>query len=244
MIFTMKGRKIITGIALLMLIVGIGLLAYPHMSQYFFQKQAETAIHTFQNAVAQEQKQDAQNSASEQGSLQELYQKMQAYNEELFITGQAGLVDPFSYEQPSFDLSAFGFAENIVGYIEIPRIDVCLPIYLGASKENMEKGAVHLSQTSLPIGGQNTNCVIAAHRGSLRGFMFRNIHKLAIGDDIFITNFKETLTYRVTQTKIIDPDDIGEVMIQSGEDMVTLSSCHPLGSNHQRYLVYAKRVDS
>ncbi|MCI8589530.1 MAG: class C sortase [Clostridiales bacterium] len=238
-----KGRKMITIIAVIMLLCGIILFSYPYVSQYFFQKQAGDAIDAFQNAVAQSREENKEKTAAED-PLQTLYQQMRAYNENLFLTGQVGLVDPFSYEQPSFDLSGFGFAENIVGYIEIPRIDVCLPIYLGASKENMNQGAVHLSQTSLPIGGQNTNCVIAAHRGSVKGTMFRNIHKLAIGDDIYITNFKETLLYRVIETKIIEPDDISEILIQPGEDMVTLSSCHPLGSNHQRYLVYAKRVAS
>ena len=240
----MKGRKIAIGIAIIMLLSGISLLAYPNVSQYFFQKQAGKAIDTFQSAVTQMKKEAKSDSAPGEDPLQGLYQRMRAYNERLFLTGQASLVDPFSYEQPSFDLAEFGFSENIVGYIEIPHIDVYLPIYLGASKENMNKGAVHLSQTSLPIGGDNTNCVIAAHRGSLKGFMFRKIHQLEKGDDIRITNFKETLVYRVVETKIIEPDAINEIMIQPGKDMITLSSCHPLGSNYQRYIVYAERAIS
>ncbi len=241
------GRKIATGIAIVMLICGIGLFFYPHISQYFFQRQADHAIDTFQSAVAQvreKEKNVADETTLGNDPLQELYRRMQEYNENLFQTGQSELVDPFSYEQPSFDLSQFGFAENIVGYIEIPKIEVRLPIYLGASRENMKKGAVHLSQTSLPIGGADTNCVIAAHRGSPSSVMFRNIHKLAVGDEIYIANFQETLTYKVVETKIISPDAIHEVMIQPGEDMVTLSSCNPLGSNTQRYIVYAKRADS
>ncbi len=242
-----KGRKIVTGIAIVMLICGIGVFFYPHISQYFFQKQADRAIDMFQGAVTEvrEIEQSGDNEvALQDDSLQELYRRMQEYNENLFCTGQSGLVDPFSYEQPSFDLSAFGFAENIIGYIEIPKIEVRLPIYLGANRENMKKGAVHLSQTSLPVGGTNTNCVIAAHRGSPSALMFRNIHKLAVGDEIYIANFREGLTYKVVETKIILPDEIDKVMIQPGEDLVTLSSCHPLGSNSQRYIVYAKRADT
>lgn len=237
------GRKIATAVGIVMLICGIGLFSYPYVSQFFFQKQADGAIAAFQSAVAEMAEEPPSGALAAEDPLEDLYQRMQEYNENLYLTGQSGLVDPFSYEQPSFDLAEFGFAENIVGYIEIPKIDVRLPVYLGASKENMDKGAVHLSQTSLPVGGENTNCVIAAHRGSLIGYMFRNIHKLAVGDEIRITNFKETLTYRVTETKIILPDDIDEVMIQPERDLVTLSSCNPLGYNYQRYIVYAERVE-
>jgi len=226
-----------------MLICGIGLFSYPYVSQFNFQKQADGAITAFQSAVVEMENSQSGVLAAED-PLESLYRRMQVYNENLYLTGQAGLVDPFSYEQPSFDLAEFGFAENIIGYIEIAKIDVRLPIYLGASKENMDKGAVHLSQTSLPIGGINTNCVIAAHRGSLIGYMFRNIHKLAVGDEIQIANFKETLTYKVIETKIILPDEIDEVMIQPERDLVTLSSCNPLGHNYQRYIVYAERVES
>lgn len=229
-----KVKKIMTVLACVMLICGIGLFSYPYISQMLFQRQADAGIAGFLSAVEE--------NASDTDMLQKLYAQMQAYNENLYLTGQSGLVDPFSYEQPSFDLSKFGFSENIVGYIAIPKIDVRMPICLGASKENMKKGAVHLSQTSLPIGGENTNCVIAAHRGSTRGLMFRNIHKLEIGDEIGITNFMETLTYRVAEIKIILPDEIDQVMICPGEDMVTLISCNPLGRNYQRYVVYAKRV--
>lgn len=238
------GRKIATGVGIVMLICGIGLFSYPYISQFFFQKQADRAIASFQDAVAEADREDDRDSDLSTDPLEQLYQRMQEYNENLFLTGQSGLVDPFAYEQPSFDLAEFGFAENIVGYIEIPKIDVRLPIYLGASKENLDKGAVHLSQTSLPIGGENTNCVIAAHRGSTIGYMFRNIHKLAVGDEIRIANFRETLTYRVAETKIILPDDIDEVMIQPERDLVTLSSCNPLGQNYQRYIVYAERAES
>lgn len=237
------GRKVATGIAMIMLLCGIGLLSYPYVSQFFFQKRADNAISAFQSAVAEIRGESSGGALTNEDPLESLYRRMQEYNENLYLTGQSGLVDPFSYEQPSFDLAEFGFAENIVGYIEIPKIDVRLPIYLGASKENMKKGAVHLSQTSLPIGGKNTNCVIAAHRGSSIGYMFRNIHKLAVGDEIHIVNFKEKLIYKVAETKIILPDDIDEVMIQSGKDLVTLSSCNPLGSNYQRYIVYAERVE-
>lgn len=237
-----KRRKITSLVAVILLICGLGLFSYPHIRQYFYQKKADAAIQDFLDA-ADDQPDESGDDQSPASPLNDLYEQMQEYNENLFYTGQSDLKDPFSYEVPSFDLAEFGLADNIVGYIEIPKIGVRLPIYLGASAENMNKGAVHLSQTSLPIGGENTNCVIAAHRGSLRGYMFRNIDELEAGDEIRIVNFREALTYTVTETAIIMPDDIERIMIRPGADMVTLSTCHPVGYNHHRLIVYAEKSE-
>lgn len=117
-----------------------------------------------------------------------------------------------------------------------------LPILLGANDENLEKGAAHLTETSYPIGGQNTNCVLAAHRGYNRAAMFRDIEKLEIGDEIHILNFRETLTYRVAELRVISPTDVEELLIQEGRDLVTLVTCHPYRYNYQRYVVYCERV--
>lgn len=237
-----KARIVTSVIALVLLAVGIGLFSYPHIKQYFFQKEADAAIDAFRHAAEQQLAiKDKPGGNGPDFLLSELYEQMRAYNEELFATGQSGLRDPFAFETPSFDLAKFGLADNVVAYIEIPRIDVRLPIYLGASVENMDKGAVHLSQTSLPIGGENTNCVIAAHRGSLRGYMFRNIDELEAGDEIRIVNFREVLTYKVVSVDVIMPNDIEKILICPGADMLTLSTCHPLGSNSRRLIVRAER---
>ena len=170
-----------------------------------------------------------------------LYEYLKAENVRIFETGQAGLTDAFSYEQPAVDLSKYGIKENRIGFISIPSIKVELPLYLGANIKQMRKGAVHLTQTSYPIGGENTNCVIAAHRGSSVP-MLRNIHKIKIGDKITVMNFRETLVYRAAEIKIIKPHQISEIKIQPGRDLITLVSCNPLGKNYQRYVLYCERV--
>ncbi len=175
--------------------------------------------------------------------LNKLLEKAEAYNEKLYAEGQKNLIDPFSYEVSSIDLSEYGIEDNMFGYLEIPKLKVILGIYLGATAENMSKGAVHLTQTSLPIGGINTNAVIAAHRGSRNGEMFQFIDKLEAGDEVMITNAWETLTYSVTSIAIIDPKEIDKVLIQEGRDMITLLSCNPYGKNIQRYVVYCDRVE-
>lgn len=175
--------------------------------------------------------------------LDELFNKMQAYNENIFNEGQQNLIDPFSYELPSFDLLELGFKDNIIGYLTIPKMEIEVPIYLGATQENMKKGAVHLSQTSIPIGGNNTNSVIAAHRGMKSHPMFRDIENLSIGDEIKVTNMWDELIYKVVETKIISPDEVSEVLIQEGRDLITLITCHPYTKNYQRYVVYCERQE-
>ena len=171
----------------------------------------------------------------------DLYQFLKSENERLYMTGQDDLLDVFSYETADIDLSFYGFDDGCVGFLEAPSIGVLLPIYLGANAENMKKGAVHMTQTSYPIGGNNTNAVIAAHRGGTCE-MLRNIHKIQIGDEIIITNFREQLTYLATEIRIILPTDVNEVKIQEGRDIITLLSCNPLGKNHQRYVLYCERT--
>ena len=221
-----RKRKGITVAAVLLLVVGLGVLFFPQLHQLFFQQQI--------NQVKKEFMQ-------ERLPGDDLYEFLKKENERLFAEGQSGLVDAFSYERPAVDLSRYGIKDNCIGFISLPFIKIELPIYLGANTENMLKGAVHMTETSYPIGGENTNSVIAAHRGrSVR--QFREIDKIRIGDLITITNFRETLVYRACEIKIIYPDDIQEIQIKSGRDLITLISCHPLGNNYQRYVVYCERA--
>ena len=118
-----------------------------------------------------------------------------------------------------------------------------LSLFLGATDSHMEEGAAHLSQTSLPIGGPNTNCVIAGHRGYSGASYFRYIEKLQVGDYVTITNLWETLTYRVVEIKIINPYEVEQILIQPGRELLTLLTCHPYASGgRQRYLVFCERV--
>lgn len=171
----------------------------------------------------------------------ELYLRMYNYNQELFFTSQELLINEHGYETVPDSLSDLDIDE--LGYISIPKMDVKLGLYLGATDKNMAAGATVLSQTSLPIGGENTNCVIAGHRG-YRGIpYFREIEKLEAGDRVYITNVWETLTYEVESIDIISPTDSNKILIQEGKDMVTLLTCHPYRSHGKyRYLVYCVRV--
>lgn len=218
--------------AILFIILGISLICFPYASNHIYEQQVEESKEEFVVEILEEKSKNI---------LDKLYKELKRRNEELFNSKQENLVDPFSYEQPTIDLSEYGIQNNIIGYIRIPKMDIELPILLGANTQNMKNGAVHLTETSYPIGGKNTNCVIAAHRGLQRSAMFRNIDRLEFGDEIYIQNFKEELVYKVYEIKLITPDDINELFIEEGEDIITLITCHPYRVNTQRYIVRARR---
>lgn len=231
-------RRVALAASVLLLLVGIGIIMYPVVQQWLYDRQAEEAIDAF-DALS-----EGLRDGEDELDLSALRAAMEAYNREIYETGQEGFRDAWSYQVPSFDLTEWGLPDNMVAYLRIPAMGVTLPVYLGANEENMAIGAAHLSQTSLPIGGENVNTVIAAHRGVWSGLaMFRDIERISIGDEIYITNFWETLTYRVVETKVILPTDTDEVLIQEGRDMVTLITCHPYGNNTHRYVVYCERVE-
>ena len=226
-------RKLIRIIAVILLIAGIGFFTYPIALKIAFNMQADKAIDQFESIKTDNAL-----------PYSELRKAMFNYNEGLYLSGQSGLIDQLSYEKPDFLLSDYGVDSDILGYITIPKIDIKLPIYNGASKENMAKGAAYLANTSLPVGGDNTNCVIAAHTRYKGIHMFKRITELKTGDEIYITNFWETLVYKVCETKVIDPKDSQNIYIQENRSLVTLSTCHPYPNNYQRYLVYAELVEN
>ena len=230
--------KILLFVAIFLILTGIGIIFFPNISNIVYEKKVNEMEEDFITSTSKKNSLDEDNNV-----LEKLYQELKTRNDDLYKFRQNNLVDPFSYEQPSIDLSEYGIFDNIIGYIYIPKIEITLPILLGANYKNLKNGAVHLTETSYPIGGINTNSVIAAHRGWGMSKMFRNLDKLEIGDIVYIQNFKEELKYEVSEIKIIDPDDIDELLIQDNKDMISLVTCHPYRINTKRYVVYCYRSD-
>ncbi len=191
-------------------------------------------------------KEDQSPSASETSLTEydELYTAMQCYNNNIYCEGQRGLYNPWSDSAPVTDLSKYGLDDDaVLGVLQIPTIDVTLPIYSGASYSHLDKGAAVLSQTSLPIGGINTNTVIGAHRGWNAEDYLRDIEDVQLGDQITVTNLWEQLHYSVTEIKIILPNDLQQIRIQEGRDLLTIFTCHPYASGGKyRYLLICDRV--
>lgn len=226
--------------------MGLLVFTYPlltgHMTDQAVTEEVESFYSAKENVPGLDGREEDSRAEEEEEQKKRLYQEMQKYNQSIAENGQKGLTDAWAYEQSSIDLSEYGLYDAPVGVISIPKMEEELPVYLGASKSNMSKGAAQLGQTSMPIGGTDTNCVIAAHRGYSGSAFFREIERLETGDEVYIENLWETLIYRVVRVDIISPDDIDKVLIQKGKDMVTLITCHPYTKNYQRYVVYCERI--
>lgn len=176
-------------------------------------------------------------------AYENLLKDMRHYNCSLFTYRQRDLNSKSAYEQSQFRLSDYGLPNETFGVITIPKMSLEMPLFLGASEANMAKGAAVLSQTSIPIGGESTNAVIAGHRGWNGYKYFMDIERLEIGDEVTITNVWETLTYKVVDIQIVSPNDVGAILIQQGRDMITLLTCHPPNTGGRyRYLVFCERV--
>ena len=182
--------------------------------------------------------------ATEPKEYADLWKDMQAYNDTIYAEGQSGLSCETDYEIPSFILSDYGLEDEVFAVLSIPALDLEMPVYLGATKANMAAGAAHMSQTSLPIGGENTNTVIAGHRGWNGAAFFLYLPNLQIGDVVTITNLWETLTYKVVYKDVISPHDVEAIHIQEGRELLTLLTCHPPATGgRERYLVFCERVE-
>ena len=240
-------RRLAAILCVLIYLGGVIVFAWPDLNSLKTGYENKKVMEQFQDQTEAEQSVSNQKDSTSADSNQipenaQLYQEMQAYNQQIFLDGQSGLTDPWSYEQETLDLSKYGIDDGMIGILDIPKMDVTLPLYLGATQEKMAKGAVMLGQTSFPVQGTDSNCVIAAHRGWKGIPMFREIERLEIGDELTIQNCQETLTYRVSEIEIILPDESDKIMIQPGRNMVTLMTCHPYTQNSRRYVVYCDEV--
>ena len=191
-----------------------------------------------------EEVQEISDQTQESMPYEELYRSIQTYNEWLVKINQGNLTNSVSMAIVPFTMTDYGLPDEVFGVLRIPAMDLEMPIYLGANDENMAAGAAVLTQTSIPIGGENTNAVIAGHRGWNGYPYFRDIENLQVGDLVYIKNIWEELTYKVTAIRIVYPDDIDAILIQPGKDMVTLLTCHPPNTGGRyRYLVYCERTE-
>ena len=168
----------------------------------------------------------------------ELREACERYNAELFSTGQKDLTEQTQL-QPPFDLSEYGWEEETFAVLSVPDAGIETAVYLGASAANLDRGAAVLGQTSLPLGGEDTNCVIAGHRTWNGVIFFHPLRELKEGALVYMINPWETLTYRVREVTTIDPADIDAIRIREGKDLLTLFTCtYP---NTHRVLVVCER---
>lgn len=227
-----KKAKISTIVFGLILCIGMSVLLYPTISNLYYSHYQSQAIINYSEQV----------DSLEQEIYEQLLAQAEAYNQALIDNpGRFTLSDEELAEYEEL-LSIEG--TEVIGYIEIDKIDCYLPIYHGTSDEVLQHGVGHLEGTSLPIGGESTHAVISAHRGLPSSTLFTNLDQLEEGDTFTITVLDETLTYEIDQITVVEPDDFSELEIVEGEDYVTLMTCTPYGINTHRLLVRGHRIET
>ncbi len=227
-----KSSKASTLFLIFFVVAGLSLLLYPSVANYVNSLHSSRAITSYNDALAQ-LGDDAQ-----QAMLDEAH----AYNKKLFDDGYT-LILP-EPRKPSYfkllDITGTG----IMGYIEIQKLGVMLPIYHGTAEEVLQIAVGHIEGSFLPVGGENTHTVLSGHRGLPSAKLFTDLDKMTIGDTFTIKVLKEELTYEVDQILTVLPDEMDALNVVPGEDLCTLITCTPYGINTHRLLVRGHRIET
>ena len=217
------------------LLVGCALLLYTPINQWLEgRRQSEVCA-----AYA-----DATNGMDDSDAEREL-SKARQHNRDL--SERVALSDPFqtpdNTDTTDYDALLRASTDGVMAYIEIPKINVSLPVYHGVSSNVLNKGVGHLPETSLPVGGESTHAVLAGHSGMSHARLFTDLPKLKIGDEFYIHVYGKTMRYKVDQIKKVQPWNTTDLNIIEGQDYVTLLTCVPIAVNSHRLLVRGVRTD-
>ena len=238
---------ILTSLMFVFFAVGIVAFIYPLADEQLYSIEQDKIIEEFDKTFETEPTETVLNknpkdTAAQAPDLNKLQRDVKAYNKRIYAEGQSNLKDKSSYQTAPLNLYDYGFPNNIYGYISIDKLELNMALYLGASEYNMSVGAACMAQTSIPFGGKNTNTVIAGHCGYGGRHYFRYIENLEPGDIVKVTTPFKRLTYKVSYKKKIDPNNIEQIKIQDGKDMITLFTCYPYPTSDYRICVFCEAV--
>lgn len=229
-------KKILLRIfSFLLAIVSILLILYPFISNYLLSLNQDSQIVFYDDAVAE----------TGDTVIEEMLEESRIYNKSLF--GNIVITDPFDpdfYPETDYEYEALLNlnGDGIMGYVEVPVINLNLPIYHGTSQEVLVKAVGHLQNTSLPVGGKGTHAVLTGHTAYPGARLFTDIDQLVLGDIFFVYTLNQKLAYQVDQIKVVLPSDTDDLKINPDEDYVTLVTCTPYGINTHRLLVRGIRI--
>ena len=222
------------GLALLLIVGGAGLFVYPRLQMVLADRSQTIAIGNYEEGVS------GYDEKWKEGELE----KARAYNNSL---SEVAFPDPFGH---GGSLETAGDYEEILnvdrgmmGVLEIPCIEVELPIYHGIAEDVLQKGVGHISQTAFPVGGEGNHTVLSTHRGLPDARLFTDLDELEPGDAFYIRVLGNNLAYEVDQVEVVDPGDVSLLKPEEGKDYVTLLTCTPYGINSHRLLVRGSRVN-
>lgn len=230
----MKKKRFPLVIIILIFTLGVAVMLYPFISNWWNQRKQDVEINDYTAAIEQmnQEELDAERVACEE------------YNEELL--GNVVLTDPFDPEKrdtsEEYEARININKDRVMGYIEIPAIDVKLAIYHGTDSEVLKTGVGHLENTSLPVGGIASHAVLSAHTGLPGATLFTDLIDLKKGELFYLNVLGEKLAYEIDQIKVVEPSDTNDLVIDREEDYVTLATCTPYGVNSHRLLVRGTRV--
>lgn len=222
----------ITVILVLTFMIGLSLVLYPSISNYLNELNGSKTIGEYAEAVSRLSEED----------YRVLWQEAEEYNKALLRRQNGYVLDDTLKKQYRQLLNIND--NGVMGYIEIPSIEVNLPVYHGTEDNILQVAVGHLEWTSLPVGGESTHCVLSGHRGLPSAKLFTNLDKLDEGDVFLLRVLNEVLTYEVDQILIVEPNDSKDLQIVKGQDYCTLVTCTPYGINSHRLLVRGHRIEN
>lgn len=221
-----------TMILVLILFVGLSLLLYPSVSDYWNSFHQSRAISNYVEEVVQ----------IDNADYEEMWKAAEAYNQHLLEKANRWFLS--EEEIAEYEALLKVGDTGIMAYVEIPSIKVSLPIYHGTDETTLQIAVGHISGSSLPVGGESTHCVISGHRGLPSAKLFTNLDQLTEGDFFILYVLDEKLTYEVDQIRIVEPDELQDLEIEEGKDLCTLVTCTPYGVNSHRLLVRGHRIEN
>lgn len=221
-----KKRILLHVLFLVLFLIGIGAAAYPAFGNWYTEQKRSVVLTEYEKALAK----------IENADLTDAFKQAEIYNDALF-TGETD-----EEERPDYGELLCTTEDGIMGYVEIPAIQIRLPIYHGCTENELSKGAGHLPSSSLPVGGKSTHAVLAAHSGRADSKMFTDLDQVKEGDLVYLYVLNKTLTYEVDKITVTTPDDTDAIQIINGEDLLTLLTCTPYGTNTHRLLVRGHRI--
>lgn len=225
-------RHLTTVLLLLIFVVGLSLVLYPSFSNWWNSFHSSKAISDYADKVA----------TLDDNEYDRLWQEAVAYNQNRLTEGGSFITTP--EQQARYpELLNLG-KDGIMGYIEIPSLDVSLPIYHGTAESVLQVAVGHLDWSSLPVGGENTHCVLSGHRGLPSARLFTDLDDLRTGDLFTIRVLGELMTYEVDKILIVEPHEVNTLRVEEGMDLCTLVTCTPYGVNTHRLLVRGHRVEN